>query len=92
MTVVTPSAPMQQAPRELVWKIVDGEVLILDVGTGDYFSLSPVGTDMWTRLQEGQSHEDIIVALSSCYGVDEATVTTDLNELVEQLRDARLLR
>ena len=38
----------------LTWRVVDREALIVDLDTGDYFSLNPIATDIWERLQAGQ--------------------------------------
>lgn len=76
--------------RELVWNIVDGEAMILDVTSGDYFSLNPVATEIWVLLQQGSSREEIVRRIARKYASDEATVEGDFAELLADLHASRL--
>jgi hypothetical protein len=69
---------------------VDGEALLLDVRTGDYFSLDPLATEIWRRRNEGEPLDQISSTIAARYSVAEARVRRDVDELVSDLRDARL--
>jgi len=75
----------------LTWRVVDGEALIVDLQTGDYFSLNPVATAIWERLQTGQEAPAIAAAIAEDYAMDPAVVAADVAALIAQLRDAGLL-
>jgi hypothetical protein len=77
-------------PRNVVWRVMDGEAFIVDVGTGAYFSLNGVGTEIWMLLQEMRSESEIAQTLSAKYGIDAATAANDVAELAAELRDARV--
>jgi hypothetical protein len=77
--------------RELIWKVVDGEAMILDVTSGDYFSLNRVATEVWTALQAGGELETIVEATAARYRTDRAKVEQDVVELVRDLEEIGLL-
>ena len=81
---------MPAPQREVVWEVVDGEAVIVDVTTGDYFSLNPVATDVWTSLHRGADVPSIVQATATRYGVDRATVAADVEDLVGELEDIGL--
>lgn len=75
----------------LTWRVVEGEALIVDLHTGDYFSLNAIATDIWERLQVGQDPDEIATDIADRYAIDAATASADVAELMAHLRDARLL-
>ncbi len=68
-----------------VWRVVDGEALIVDLSSGAFFSLDPVGTEVWIRLKDGWDLPRIVEAIASKYGVDEQTVHGDVADLLDEL-------
>jgi DNA-binding CsgD family transcriptional regulator len=75
----------------IVWSSVDGEALLLDTSSGDYFSLNPLGTEIWLYLQQGNSPAEIVEAIAKKYMVGEETVYNDVTALLDDLRAARIL-
>ena len=69
---------------------MDEEAFIVDVDTGDYFSLNRVGTDIWMLLQERRSEQEIARTISAKYAVDVETASSDVAALTAELRDARM--
>ena len=78
-------------PEDIVFRDLAGEAIILNLGTGMYFGLNAVGTQIWRLISEGQSSEQIVAALLEEYEIDEARVRQDLDILLEQLNDAGLV-
>jgi len=75
----------------VTWRVVDGEALIVDLHSGDYFSLNPIATDIWERLHVGEEPAEIVADIAAKHGIDTATVAADVDDLLAQLRDARLV-
>ena len=75
----------------LTWRVVDREALIVDLQTGDYFSLNPIATDIWERLHVGQEPAEIATDLAAQYAMEADMVAADVGALLAQLRDAGLL-
>ncbi len=74
----------------LVWNTFDREAVILDVSSGDYFSLNPIATEVWQALHEGQSLDQIAAQIATKYEIDTATARADIDELLDQLRHTKL--
>ena len=83
--------PSYKIPEDVLAREVDGEMVLLNLETEQYFGLDGVGTNMLTRLTT-VPEEQAIAALRTDYEVDEQTLRGDLSRLVSALLDARLLR
>ncbi len=80
----------ERANPNLVWNTFDEEAMILDVSSGDYFSLNPVATDVWNGLHQGQSQEEIVQTIAQKYETDSELVEADVAELIAELRESKL--
>lgn len=69
----------------------DGEMVVIDLGHGKYFSLDEVGAVMWEKLTGGLSVGEVATAIRDDFDVDEATAGRDVQRLAEQLVAAGLL-
>jgi len=78
-------------PEDIVFQDLAGEAVILNLGTGMYFGLNAVGTQIWRLISEGCSFEQIVAALLEGYEIVEARVQKDLDILLEQLNDVGLI-
>lgn len=70
---------------------LDGEEVILDVETGVYYGLNPVGAHIWALVQEPCAISTICATLQEEYEVDPAQCRQDVLLLLSQLADARLI-
>jgi hypothetical protein len=69
----------------------DDEIVILDLGQGQYFSLGAVGATVWESIRDGATLDDAVCTVVARYNVDEATARGDVGELVDDLLAAGLL-
>lgn len=80
---------------DVVWREVDGEVVLLHVLTGEYFGLDPVGSRVWQLLvhdgDHGRGLTELIASVVAEFDVDEATALSDVGALVQQLATQQLL-
>jgi len=84
---------MQSEPApnpNLIWRVVDGEAILLDTATGYHFSLDPIGTEIWQSLQSGDTVDDIAARISRTYEVSPDVARKDVVEFLDELRSARL--
>jgi hypothetical protein len=70
---------------------VNGETVILDLDSENYFGLNEVGTRIWQLLGEGRNTADIEQMLAAEYDVDEKQLRQDIDELLQQLLEAGLV-
>ncbi len=71
--------------NEVVFRILGGEAVLLNLTSGTYFGLDEVGTRMWQFLSEHGSSEKVIELMLKEYEVEEAVLQSDLDELVKDL-------
>jgi len=80
---------------DVVWREVDGEVVLLNVVTGQYFGLDAVGSQVWILLQsagpKGANLETLSTLVTGQFDVDLATAERDLTALITDLLAQQLL-
>lgn len=80
---------------DVVWREVDGEVVLLNVVTGQYFGLDPVGSEVWILLQsagaKGSNLDTLCAMVTARFEVDSATAERDLTALLNELLTQQLL-
>jgi hypothetical protein len=67
------------------------EAAILQMASGIYYGLDPVGARIWKLMQQPRSVEDIRTALVDEYDVDPDQCEADLIELLSKLREENLI-
>ncbi len=71
---------------------LDGEMVVLQLESGHYFSLNEVGALVWSSLTEPRSVAQLCQLIGDEYEVDEVTCGRDLVALLESLRAEGLVR
>jgi hypothetical protein len=68
------------------------ESVILDHQHGLYFGLEGVGSFVWEKIQEKEmTVAQIKEAVAEEFDADDATIETDLNKLLAQLKEEQLI-
>jgi hypothetical protein len=70
---------------KVVHETIDEEVVIINLDTGVYYSLTDSGLEVWRGIEAGVSRETLIEALASGYGVEREVVAEPTGELLDQL-------
>jgi hypothetical protein len=80
---------------DVVWRDVDGEIVLLNVVSGQYFGLDEVGSRVWLLLQQDGEAGAGIGALRDRvvaeFDVDGPTALADLTSLFRQLLEQQLV-
>lgn len=76
---------------EVLSQEVDGETVLLDLNSENYFGLDEVGTRIWQLLNEGNDLQHVLNTLLAEYEVDEQQLKKDLQDHITQLVDAGLI-
>lgn len=77
--------------ENIVWRDVDNEVVILDIESGNYFTLDGVGRMIWKHLADGNSIADTTEAVINEYDVSEENAKSDIEGLIEQLKEEKII-
>jgi Coenzyme PQQ synthesis protein D (PqqD) len=70
---------------------VGEEVVILNLKTGVYYGLDPVGLSIWNLLQSTQTFAQLRQALMAEYQVEQDVCDRDLRVLLQNLEAADLI-
>lgn len=85
---------LQRKPRpaeRVVSQQTDESAVLLDLGSGEYFSLEGLGAEIWVRCQKEATVAEIIQALESGWDVPREILEADVVEFVEELHSAGLI-
>lgn len=72
-------------------RLIDGELVVLDVEQSKYLSFGGSAVVLFERLQQDCEPEDLVAALVSAYHIDAATAQADVAEFLESLARTGLL-
>jgi hypothetical protein len=91
----TPTISLDDTPvigEDVVFRELEGEIVILNLEKGEYFGVDDVGTRVWTLLAEGRSLRQVADMMVSEYDVPRETVAADLLRLAGELISHGLIR
>jgi len=75
----------------VLFQEIEGECVLLDMSSEQYFGLDDVGTRMWQLLATDGDTAKVISTLTKVYDVDEATLRRDLAKLIQELTEKGLV-
>jgi len=70
---------------------VSGETVILDLESGNYYGLNPVGARMWQLMEAGNSLSAVCDAVAEEYNVPLDVLQRDVLKLACDLVDKKLV-
>ena len=78
-------------PTRLSWRVIDDEVVVLDLQHDEYFTLNAAGAAVWHLLVDGATVEQLVDALMARFDVDADAAARDAAAFVASLRERDLL-
>ena len=76
---------------EVTWRDVNGELVVLRLTSGEYYSFNSVDRLTWMSISEGKSITEIIDTIASEYDVTPEQAESDVHSFVEGLLTNNLL-
>ena len=77
--------------EEVTWRDVNGELVVLKLTSGEYFSFNAIGRLTWMSLSEGKSISDVVDAIAAEYDVTREQAESDVHTFVDGLLSNDLL-
>jgi hypothetical protein len=71
--------------EHVVSEVIDGEAVIMDLRTGNYFSATGAGAPMWEDLEAGRSYDQMLQSLIARYPIASRTLTDSLDRFLADL-------
>ena len=83
--------PLCVNASHVVHETIDGETILIHLGTGTYYSLDGIGTEVWVMLAAGASRETVMAAANDRYVGDPVEIEAGLSSLLADLLHEGLL-
>lgn len=77
-------------PR-VIHETIDGEVVMIDFDTGNYYSLNKAGADIWGLISRGATLGETIEGVSSLYSGRGEVIEDGVSRLVAELKQEELI-
>ena len=78
--------------EDVLFRNLSDEAVLVNLRTGHYFGLDPVGTRIWELLGSKERLSDVLAAVLEEFEVEEDPARSDLLALVSQLQEKELIR
>lgn len=82
----------EPAGEDIVSEEIDGEVIIVNLKNGNYYSLTQSATVIWSRIARGETLERIHAVLCQRYAGDARIMQQGLADLIGALEAESLVR
>lgn len=78
--------------KDVIYRIIDGECIILNLNTSIYYTLNEVGTDVWERINDNNNVMQIARQICALYNKEYNTVLNDVKNLINDLISEGLIK
>ena len=76
----------------VIHETIEGEVVLIDLKTGTYYSLRDTGAAVWQAIEQGAGEEGIAAELGSRYEASESEIRDAVRRLLTELEGEGLIR
>jgi hypothetical protein len=83
---------VQLLERDVVWRELDGEVVILNLTTGHYYGLEGAANEIWRLLLEHGTTERVVEIMARDYDIDVGRLRQDVEAVVRDLAERSILQ
>jgi Coenzyme PQQ synthesis protein D (PqqD) len=77
--------------RRVAHETIDGEVIMIHLVLGNYFSLDGMGADLWELLVRGHGRETSLELLEQRYEAEPEVIASTVEELLGKLAEEELI-
>ena len=81
---------LRRNPDQL-YSVINGEVVMLSISNGEYYSLDHVGSHIWYLLEEPCTFKKLINDLLETYDVSESTCINDTKPFIIEFLNKGLI-
>lgn len=77
--------------ENIAWRNVNDEIVILNLKSGEYFTLNGVGQVIWTAIADEKNVEEIKMKIIDEYDVSKEKATGDIIQFITGMIEEGLL-
>lgn len=76
---------------QVIFENVEGELILVHLQHGCYFSVDAVGADVWSLIDSGHTHSQIVEAVRFRYDAPADQILAGVDAFVKRLLDEELI-
>lgn len=77
--------------ENITWRDVNDEVVVLDLKSGEYYTMNQTGQCIWRALMEGKTVDQVKDLVLERFQVEKDKALTDVEEFISGMMDKGLL-
>lgn len=85
-----PAARYKVSPR-VINETIDGEAVMINLASGNYYILDPIGAEIWTYVERAASVGEIVDGISARYEGASAEIEAAIGVLLTELQNEDLV-
>lgn len=70
---------------------IDGEVVVMMLDTGEFYSMTGTGCDIWRMIDGSRDRDAVVAGLAGEFDADPAAIGVDVDSYLAMLREAGLV-
>lgn len=78
--------------NDILWKLIDGKVVLLDMDEAMAMTLNDVGSHIWMALERQKTHDELVQDVVTAFEVDENTAKKDTHSFLNEMIKKDLIR
>lgn len=76
---------------QIIHETIDNEVLIIEFNSGNYYSLSEVGAEIWDALVNGANPKEIVTKINVRYSGQPDEIANGVYQLITELERENII-
>lgn len=76
---------------EIVWRNLEGELVLLNPNSGKYYGMNAVGCSFWEQIDGKKTLAEIVDLLLAEYDVKREIIEKDIEELASVLEEKEII-
>lgn len=76
---------------EAITDVIDGESVIMNLGSGTYYGLDALSSAIWQRILSGETPVSVAVSIAVHFELRQADIMVDLKAFLAQLLEEALV-
>ena len=78
--------------NEILWKLIEDKVVLLDMDEGRAITLNEVGSHIWTSLEKEKTNDELVLDVVTAFNIDEDTAKKDTHSFLDEMLKKDLIR
>ena len=74
----------------VVWKEIEGKGILLNLETGSYFEVDPVGLEIWQRCDGKTTCVKIVETIAELFDANPDRVNRDLKDFIGEMKRLKI--